>query len=835
MSRTSLFTVLFTLFFPIFLWGQQTIVTGKVTDGDSSEPLAFASVIFTNTTIGVTTDVDGQYELKTDDLNLKEITFSYLGYEPKTIKINPGKENEKNVKLKEVKLELDVVEVRAKRRTPKDTAAIVLYKNVVANKYRNDPSQYDFYEYLEYSKTEFGLYGLTDKFKESKLMSRFEFLLDNVDTLDNGVEVLPVLLKETSKQKYYRKSPNKEKTILLGNQFSGVENISVSDLVDYNFEPIQIYENLIIINGKPLMSPFADNARFSYKYFLTDTADFDGLTCYKLEFTGRGNADAAFTGHAWIHDSTFAIQAIKLTVLGNSSINFVSDFITEQKFKLIDGKYWFKDYEFMQTQYNLFKKKGDEKQSFLVRKSEQRTNLGVNEEIPDELLDGEPDIVEEGAREQDKAFWDSVRTGGFNQREENIFKAVDSLQNTRFYKSLRWLTYMISSGWMDAKYVEFGKFYQLYSWNDVEGGRFRLTMRTRPELSKRIQFTPHFAYGLKDETWKYGLEVRSHLRRKNEKWHMIGAEHHYDMSQAIAANPILRPSPTAYDNIGLSILRTSPLDDLFLMRYSALWYEREWVKGLNTRLSFEHKIHESVPTGKIFTTSDATTGDTTTIEKFTTSVATFNLVWGKKLKFYDANFRRFPITTRNPVFSFDYSFGIKGLFNADYGYHALKIGVGQRLPGPIGYTVYSIEAGGLFGTAPYTELTNHIGNETFLYSKYSYQAMNEGEFMSDLYARIWMVHHFDGFIFDKIPGINKLQLRSLIGARALYGQVADKNKNVIDLPNGLGPLDGFYAEVGVGLENILKVIRVDFWFRMTQRDKADINKWSFKLYFAPNF
>ena len=830
------FFTVFSLLFLGFLVGhaQQTIVKGQIVDNDSEQSLPFATVVFAGTTIGTTTDVDGNFELKTTDLELRTLIVSYVGYESREIRINPGKLNERIIKLKEMKLELDVVEVKAKRKVPKDTAAIELFKNVVRNKYRNDPSQYDFYQYQQYAKTEFGLYDVSEKFKDSKLMNRFEFLLENIEVLEDGTEVLPVLLKETSQQFYYRKNPRKKKEILLGNRFSGVENISISDLVEFNYEPVEIYGNLIVINGKPLMSPFADNARFSYKYFLTDTSDFDGLTCYKLEFTGRGNADAAFSGHAWIHDSTYAIQSIKLIVLAGSNINFVSDFVTEQRFKFIDGKYWFKDYEFMQTHYNVFKKKGEEKQSFLVRKTDQRTDIKVNEEIDPELLAGEQEIVIEDAREQDETFWDSVRIDTLNQREANIFKAVDSLKNTRFYKSIRWFTYLVSSGWIDAHYVEFGKFYQLYSWNDVEGGRFQLTMRTRQHFSKRIQFIPHFAYGLKDETWKYGLEVRTHLRRKNEKWHMIGLQHTYDMTELQDVNPILRPSPQRYDNIGLSLLRKDPLDDLFLMRFSTLWYEREWVKGLNTRMGFEHRIHHSVETGKVFTTSEGIT-DSVTVDKYTTSLMRFTLVYGKKMKFYDTNFKRFPITFTKPVFSVDYKGAIKGLFHSDYTYHSLKLGVRQRLLGPIGYTVYTAEAGALFGEAPYPSLFIHPGNESFIYNKWAYALMNENEFISDYYASLWAIHHFDGKIFDKIPGINKLQLRLLIAARAQYGYLTKKNRGVLDFPEGSSALNGWYAEAGFGIENILKILRVDFYFRITDRDKADVDKWGFKLFIAPSF
>jgi hypothetical protein len=823
------------LLISVFVFGQKTIVKGQILDADTDEPLPFATAIFTGTTIGVTCDLDGYFELITNDLTLKTISLSYVGYKTNDEKINPGELNEKVYKIKPNRQEIDAVEIKAQRKVAKDTAAIMLYRKVVENKYRNDPSNYQYYQYKQYSKTEFGFYDLSEKFKESKLVQRFDYVLNNIDTTESGVEVLPILLKETLEQVYFRKEPGKKKTILLGDQFSGVDNFSVGDLVDYNFEDIEIYTNLIRVNGKPFMSPFADNARLSYKYFLTDTAVIDGLTCYKLEFTGKGNADAAFSGYTWIHDSTYAIKSIRLEVLPTANINFISDFIVQQDFHYYNNEFWIKSYEFLQTEYNLLKKKNEEKQSFLVRKSISRSDITVNDSIADDLLEGEERIINEGARTQNEVFWDSMRTEKLKPHEENIFSTVDSIKNSRFYKSLRWFTYMGTSGWMDAKYVEFGKIFQIFSWNAVEGNRIRLGMRTKPALTKRIEIAPYAAYGTKDHLWKYGLETRLHLKRKNEKWHMLGAKHTYDMAQIMNNNPILRPTVTPYDNIVASLLRTDPLDDLFLLRHTNAFYEREWIKGLNTRFAFDHKINYSVPTGTIFSTTEIL-GDTVTVNKFTTSEFTLNLVWGKDLKFYNSNFARFPIVSHKPVVYFDYTTGVKGLFQADFNYHKFLIGIRQRLLSPLGFTVYTAEAAITAGKGtPYTLLTLHDGNESYLYDQYSFNAMNESEFVSDKFISFSAVHHFDGLVLDKIPGISKLQLRGLFSFRGIYGFLDKKNEKVLHLPEKTSGLNGIYMEAGFGLENILKVLRVDIMFRITQRDKPDINKWALKFTVSPNF
>jgi outer membrane receptor protein involved in Fe transport len=72
------------LFISSFGWSQTGILTGKVIDGDSNEPLAFANVIIDGTTNGVTSDFEGNYELKLKP-GTYSVSFSFLGYKTKTV------------------------------------------------------------------------------------------------------------------------------------------------------------------------------------------------------------------------------------------------------------------------------------------------------------------------------------------------------------------------------------------------------------------------------------------------------------------------------------------------------------------------------------------------------------------------------------------------------------------------------------------------------------------------------------------------------------------------------------------------------------------------------
>ncbi|MCA6404531.1 MAG: carboxypeptidase-like regulatory domain-containing protein, partial [Cytophagales bacterium] len=42
-------------------YSQETIITGKVTDAASGDPIPFVNVVFKGTSVGMTTDFDGKF------------------------------------------------------------------------------------------------------------------------------------------------------------------------------------------------------------------------------------------------------------------------------------------------------------------------------------------------------------------------------------------------------------------------------------------------------------------------------------------------------------------------------------------------------------------------------------------------------------------------------------------------------------------------------------------------------------------------------------------------------------------------------------------------------
>lgn len=66
-------------------FSQNGIIKGRVYNSINNEPIPFVSVGITSLSVGVLTDIDGQYELKSLPPGLYNISVSYVGYRKKTI------------------------------------------------------------------------------------------------------------------------------------------------------------------------------------------------------------------------------------------------------------------------------------------------------------------------------------------------------------------------------------------------------------------------------------------------------------------------------------------------------------------------------------------------------------------------------------------------------------------------------------------------------------------------------------------------------------------------------------------------------------------------------
>jgi hypothetical protein len=88
-----------------------------------------------------------------------------------------------------------------------------------------------------------------------------------------------------------------------------------------------------------------------------------------------------------------------------------------------------------------------------------------------------------------------------------------------------------------------------------------------------------------------------------------------------------------------------------------------------------------------------------------------------------------------------------------------------------------------------------------------------------MYISLFYEHQFQGFFLNKIPVFRKLKWREIAGVRLLKGSFDGKKHNSLLLPGEMKGLSSVpYTEFSVGLENILKVLRVDAVWRFNYND-----------------
>ena len=121
-------------------------------------------------------------------------------------------------------------------------------------------------------------------------------------------------------------------------------------------------------------------------------------------------------------------------------------------------------------------------------------------------------------------------------------------------------------------------------------------------------------------------------------------------------------------------------------------------------------------------------------------------------------------------------------------------------------------------------------NLSYIVQYDTYSTMNALEFINDQYVSWDLNYNLSGFILNRIPLIKYLKLSEIVSFRGMYGSLSDKNNpalstGLFQFPSGSSGMgkDPF-MEAGIGLENIFKILRIDYVWRLTYLNHPGIDK-----------
>ncbi|WP_169433391.1 DUF5686 and carboxypeptidase-like regulatory domain-containing protein [Lewinella cohaerens] len=802
----------------------QYLFSGRVIDADTKEGIPFCNVYYAGTTMGVSTDVDGYYELPVTVLH-DSLTASAIGYTSLAKTTGDQEEQTINFSLESANTTLDEIVVIAG-----ENPANAIVKGIIQNKDLNNLEQQPAYQYENYTKVELDFEKVPERLRESKLMDPFDFVFENIDSTSDEKPFLPIYINEALSDVYYSEEIGRSAERIKAQRASGTDNQSFIEFVKKVYTPFNVYNNYIDIIDKRFISPFSDAGLGFYEYYILDSAFVSGQWSYKLKFKPRRKQENTFYGDFWVADSTFAIQRLNMRMSPEVNINLVKRIIIYQEYEPHENL-WLPVKQKMIVDFTLTEKSP----GMIARRTKSSRDYRLNpSEIQNNFPEKKKGTSPPPPLNSDEEYWQSIRHEPLSETESTIYALVDSIQNVPAFKTYGEIFATVFGGNFDLGKFSVGPYYSIYSKNPIEGTRLRLGLRSDDDLSENLRIKGYAAYGFLDERWKYGLEGMWLIHRY--PWTIIGAAHRKDISLS---------SENSEDFQEGNLFSYSFRRDVYLklidVSETKVFYERHWDNGLSNRVTILNRQMDPYGNNEeggfnyAFVKPGGESVDTTL--NTTEVILKFRYAPGET--FLGERFNRVSLGTTKPILEAQYTLGLEDFFGSQYNYHKFSLGLRHWFNiSPIGWFSYRIKAGKTFGTLPFLLQEVHPGNEAVFMSRSVFNTMNNYEFVSDTYASVFLEHHFDGFFFNHIPLLRKLKLREVASFKAVVGSMSKNNQKANRL-NGFQPQSGAdlytgfrspstkpYLEAGIGIENILKVIRVDALWRLSYLDNPEASRFS---------
>lgn len=798
---------------------QKTKVSGRVYDKITGDPLPYVKVFFKNTKFTSITDTAGLYSIETM-YPVDTLRAEMMGYVALEFKVQKEKIQTIDFPMTETVASLNEFVVRP----PKEDPAIAIFKNIQKNKKVNNREKLRSFSYDVYNKIEFDLNNIDEKFTERKVFKPVKFIFQNIDT-NEAKPYLPVFLSETYSKFHYRKNPKTQREFIHASQVSGLDNQSVSQFLGDMYQNVNVYENNISVFGKSFVSPISDFGRVYYNYYLVDSSYLKSDWCYKIMFVPKRQQEPTFTGDFWVNDTTFAIRKIEAAISKEANINFINELRVKQEYNEVEKEVW------MITRDELFADiyVSNKTMGFYGRKTTLYDHFVIDTIINPDIFYGAENVhVLDDANEKSKEYWDSIRMEPLNYSEALVYFMLDTLGEIPQVKTYVDIVSTLITGYKVWGPVEIGPYGSMYSFNAIEGHRFRLGGRTSNAFSKFFELSGYVAYGTRDNYFKYSGGYRWLLTKKPRL--ELGMYYRHDLEQ------LGRSSNAFREDFALAAaLQRVPNNKLTLIDEYKGYINKEWFSGFNTQVMFRRRMMQ--PKGVLEYLKIDETGQSSNVDHLTISEFIIYSRFAYKEKFIEGEFSRVSLGTRYPEVSLQYTFGVKDLWQGEYNYRKAIVNITQWYSAGIwGWTRYTLEGGKLWGSLPYPLLFIHSGNQSYYLDTRAFNTMNFFEFVSDQYASVMITHHFDGLFLNKIPLMRKLKWREVAHFNAVYGSLDTKHLQELQLlPNMFNLKAKPYMEIGVGIENIFKFLRIDALWRITYLDNPDIYRFGIRFMLDVDF
>ena len=851
------------------------MVTGEIVDKEFGDPMPGVYIYYVDDkSTMVVSDINGRYKIAA---RKGQLLFSVVGYDKYMVETD-GKEQKLNVQLVETASSLNEVVIDRKKQkySRKNNPAVEMMRKVIDAKKSSDLYEQDFFSYQKYEKMTLALNEFTPKVFEDDHFKHFPFLKEHVErSPETGKLILPLTVEEKVSRQIYRKSPKSEKTIVIGQHNEGVtELINTGDIVNNMladcFTDIDIYKDDVRLLQYPFISPISTKKAIGfYRYFIVDTLLVDKQECFQVDFTPNNAQDFGFSGSLYIlADSTWRLKKAHLNIPARSDVNFVEHMDIIQDFEpLPSGEQVVKDAKMIvQLKIASFIQKLQVERT--VRYSAFDFNI-----IPERTFKIRGDVkVESSAQMRDEEFWEEFRPTPLTKSENQLNLLLERIKNIKGMKYIIWVGKAFIENYVETainpdkkSLVDIGPVNTMIGSNFVEGFRLRASAQTTAALNPHWFGKAYVKYGFGDKRWKGMGEVTYSFNKKDH----LPREYPCRNLTFTYTNDVSSPSdkyvPTDKDNVFFALKWTPVKHMNYFERYNLLC-DWEWENGFRLTTQLRREWNEAA--GALFyqTLNNGmydgsgryvpNTQNGPLIHKIYFTEATVGLEYQPGATYLNTKQRRVPTNFDSPIMGLTHTMGVKNVLGSQYNYNFTEATLYKRFwLHSWGKIDCMAKYGMQWNKVPYPFLITPAANLSYIMELYSFNLINNMEFLNDRYASLILSWDMNGKILNRIPLVKKLKWREFIGLNMLWGTLTDKNnpflaKNMNDphlmffpgvYKNGQFQYTSHvmnrrmpYFEAVVGIHNILKIFHVEYVHRLNYH-YPNTQKWGIRFSFRVTF
>ena len=772
------------LFMCASLHAQEHLISGRVVDDHTGEPLPFVNIVINESKTGGTTDIDGKFNLSAP-AEIKLLTFSYVGYEKKVI--NPDDTHPPlKVRLKRMPVALPEYTV-----FPEKNPAHRIIVNAVRSKSLNDPEKMEAFSYTSYDKMIFTID--TDSLLTHETL---DSLPEDSAGLRAFLRDQHFFLMETVSERKF-KAPDRNFERVLANRVSGFKDPVFVFLLS-QMQKASFYDDIITISDKNYVNPVSRGSTRKYFFLLEDTLySAAGDSIFIISFRPKKGANFdGLKGVVSIHSGQWAIKNVRAEPARRES-GFGLRF--EQMYEWVNNTHWFPVQLNTELIFNNLMVTDSTIQLGMGEFRGPDVRVGIGKSYIRDI-DFDPEFnrgefghievdVEPDAHARKEEFWDRYRVDSLDRKELNTYRVIDSIGKEANFDRMAQTVRSLTTGKIPWGNVELD-IRRFITYNDYEGFAPGLGMHTSDRLSGRFKVGGYFRYGFRDKDFKYGGDLS------------VFPVKYRDLEVGVSyLNDVEETGGVRFFNESYSLLNPASFRRFLVQRMDRV---EEW----NAFLRFRTIHYLTIYTGLSAKRKEITSGyryahrseDVNVyMQSYDIPSFTLGVRFAYKEQFIRNNNVKISLGTGYPILLFQYTRGIKGFLDGDFEFNRYDAQLDKSfLLKYLGKSTFRIAGGYIDSDIPAPDLYHVPASYRpfTVYAPVSFATMRMNEFIADRYIALYYTHNFRKLLIRT----GKFDPEPAIAFNAGFGWLDDRESHT---GTDYQVMDKGFFETGVMINNLL--------------------------------